>query len=183
MVAGIIGAAGNNGKGVTGVAWRIQLMAVKCFGGLGGSGTLSAAVAGLDYARANGARIINASWGFNPDSQALSNAVLSLRDAGIMIVAAAGNSNLDLEIKPSYPASYSQDNIVSVAYTTRQDALAANSNFGAISVDLAAPGEQIYSTFAATDNFYFANSGSSFAAPYVSGACALLLARYPAETL
>jgi subtilisin family serine protease len=72
--------------------------------------------------------------------------------------------------------------VVSVAYTTREDRLAAISNYGSTNVHLAAPGDQIYSTFGATDSFYLAQSGSSFAAPYVSGALALLLAKYPAET-
>ena len=180
LIAGILGAVGNNGKGVTGVAWRVQVMACKCFNNFG-VGNVSAAVACLDYARANGAKIINASWGFT-NSLALSNAFSTLRNAGIIVVAAAGNSGANIDLDPTYPASYQFDNIISVAYTTRNDALAPNSNYGPTTVDLAAPGEQIYSTFAATDTFYFSNSGSSFAAPYVTGACALLLARFPAET-
>lgn len=181
MVAGVLGAVGNNNKGVTGVAWRVQIMACKSFDNFG-IGSLSATVACLDYARTNGARIINASWGFNPDSLALSNAVLAARNAGVIVVAACGNSSVDVDITASYPATYPFDNILSVAYTTRNDTLAANSNYGATNVDLAAPGEQIYSTFAATDNYYFSNSGSSYAAPLVAGTCALMLTKFPAET-
>ena len=180
LIAGILGAVGNNGKGVTGVAWQVQIMACKCFDNLG-VGNVSAAVACLDYARANGARIINASWGFT-NSLALSNAFYSVRNAGIIVVAAAGNTSTDIDVNPTYPASYDFDNILSVAYTTRNDTLGSNSNYGATNVDLAAPGEQIYSTFGATDSFYFSNTGSSFAAPYVTGALALMLARYPEET-
>ena len=181
MIAGILGAAGNNGKGVAGVAWRVQIMACKCFDNFG-RGDVSAAVACLDYARANGARIINASWGFT-NSLALSNAFYTVRNAaGIIVVAAAGNSSADIDVTPTYPASYDFDNVISVTYTTRNDALGTNSNYGATSVDLAAPGEQIYSTFGATDSFYFSNTGSSFAAPYVTGALALMLAKYPAES-
>jgi subtilisin family serine protease len=181
MVAGILGAVGNNGKGVTGVAWRVQIMACKSFDNFG-LGNLSATIACLDYARTNGARIINASWGFNPDSLALSNAVLAARNAGIIVVAACGNSSLNVDVTPSYPATYGFDNILSVAYTTRNDTLGANSNYGATNVDLAAPGEQIYSTFAATDSYYFNGTGSSFAAPFVAGACALMLNKFPTET-
>jgi subtilisin family serine protease len=177
-----LGAVGNNGKGVAGVAWRVQIMACQSFTNSSGVGAISDVVACLDYARTNGARVINASWGFSPDSLALSHAISSLRNAGIIIVAAAGNSTNNIDVSPTYPASYTFDNIVSVAYTTRADALGAASNFGATNVDLAAPGEHIYSTFVATDNFYVAISGTSFAAPYVSGVCALMLAKYPAET-
>ena len=181
QVAGVLGAVGNNAKGVTGVAWRVQILACKSFNNFG-IGNLSATVACLDYARTNGARIINASWGFNPDSLALSNAVLAARNAGIIIVAACGNSSVNVDVTPSYPATYGFDNILSVAYTTRLDTLAVVSNYGATNVDLAAPGEQIYSTFAATDSFYLNATGSSFAAPYVAGACALLLNKFPTET-
>ena len=179
-VAGVLGAVGNNGKGVVGVAWRVQIMACKCFNGLG-VGNLSACVTCLDYARTNGARIINASWGFAPGSLALSNAVASLRDAGIIVVAACGNSTNNVDVNPVYPACYPFDNVVSVAYTTRTDTLANASNYGATNVHLAAPGEEIYSTYAVNDTSYITDSGTSFAAPHVSGALALLLAEYPAE--
>ena len=180
MVAGVLGAVGNNGKGVTGVAWQVQIMACKCFNNLG-IGSISSVITGMDYAKTNGARIINASWGFT-NSLALSNAVYSLRDSNIIIIAACGNSAADIDLNPTYPASYHFDNIVTVASITRSDTLATSSNFGANDVDLAAPGEGIYSTFAATDNFYYTQSGSSFAAPYVSGTCALLMAQYPSDT-
>ena len=180
MVAGVLGAVGNNGKGVTGVAWRVQIMACKCFDQFG-IGSISSVINGMDYAKTNGARIINASWGFT-NSLALSNAVYSLRDSNIIVVAACGNSAADIDLNPTYPASYHFDNVVTVASITRSNTLATSSNFGANDVDLAAPGEGIYSTFAATDNFYYTQSGTSFAAPYVSGACALLMAQYPSDT-
>ncbi len=180
MVAGVLGAVGNNGKGVTGVAWRVQIMACKCFNSFG-IGSISSVITGMDYAQTNGARIINASWGFT-NSLALSNAVYSLRDSNIIIVAACGNSATDIDLNPTYPASYHFDNVVTVAYTTRTDTLATASNYGATSVHLAAPGDQIYSTFAASDSYYYTESGTSFAAPYVVGALALMLTKYPAET-
>lgn len=185
MVAGVLGAVGNNGKGVSGVAWRVQIMACKCFNNLG-VGSVSDAVTCLDYARTNGARIVNASWGFT-NSLALSNAVLALRDAGVIVVAACGNgaSAVDIDANPIYPAACPLDNVVSVAYTTRDDTLAAFSYYGATNVHLAAPGEQITSTFGAMDSgpyAYSTQSGTSFAAPYVTGACALMLAEYPGES-
>jgi subtilisin family serine protease len=180
MVAGVLGAVGNNGKGVVGVAWRVQIMACKCFNSQG-KGTISDCVTCLDYARTNGARIINASWGFT-NSLALSNAVYSLRDAGIIVVAACGNAATNIDVNPTYPASYPFDNVVSVAATASDDTLASFSNYGASSVHLAAPGANISSTFFVTDSYYYTDSGTSFAAPYVSGAFALMLAEYPTES-
>jgi subtilisin family serine protease len=182
MVAGVLGAVGNNGKGVVGVAWRVQIMACACFNSFG-SGNVSDVITCLDYARTNGARIINASWGFT-NSLALSNAMISLRDAGIIVVAACGNSSTNIDLLPTYPASYQLDNIITVASTSKSNALSTFSNYGATNVDLAAPGEQIYSTFPATDSYYYTDvpGGTSYSAPYVSGACALLMAQYPADS-
>jgi subtilisin family serine protease len=180
MVAGVLGAVGNNGKGVVGVAWRVQIMACTCFNSLD-IGNVSDVITCLDYARTNGARIINASWGFT-NSLALSNAMISLRNAGIIVVAACGNNSTNIDLSPTYPASYQLDNIVTVASTSPSDVLSAFSNYGATNVDLAAPGEQIYTTFPATDSYYYTGSGTSFSAPYVSGACALLMAQYPADS-
>jgi subtilisin family serine protease len=180
MVAGVLGGVGNNGKGVTGVAWRVQIMACKCINSLY-FGSVSDTAACFDYARANGAKIINASIGFT-NSLSMSNAVLAARDAGIIVVAACGNSSTNVDISPTFPACYSFDNVVSVAATTRNDTLASFSNYGLTNVHLAAPGYQIYSTFVATDNFYHTEDGTSFSAPYVSGALALMLVKFPAET-
>ena len=182
MVAGVLGAVGNNDKGVVGVAWRVQIMACACFNSFG-SGNVSDVITCLDYARTNGARIINASWGFT-NSLALSNAMISLRDAGIIVVAACGNSSTNIDLSPTYPASYQLDNIITVASTSKSNALSTFSNYGATNVDLAAPGEQIYSTFPATDSYYYTDvpGGTSYSAPYVSGACALLMAQYPADS-
>jgi subtilisin family serine protease len=113
---------------------------------------------------------------------ALSNAMAAIRDAGIIVVAACGNGATNIDVTPVYPIQYGFDNIVAVASVGRSNALSSFSNFGASRVELAAPGEQIYSTFGATDNFYLSQSGTSFAAPYVAGAMALMLAKYPGET-
>ncbi len=180
MVAGVLGAVGNNGLGIVGVAWQVRIMACKSFDNFQ-VGSVSTCIAGLDYARTNGAKIINASWGFGTNSLAMLSAVYSLREAGIILVAACGNSSTNIDISPVYPASYPLDNVVSVGYTTRYDNPAVASNYGLTNVALFAPGEQIYSTFGASDSFYYTGSGSSFAAPYVAGTVALLLAERPNE--
>lgn len=182
MVTGVLGGVGNNSKGICGVAWRLQIMAGACFNG-SGIGNVSDVITCLEFARTNGAKIVNASWGFT-NSLALSNAMVSLRDAGIIVVAACGNSATNIDIYPTYPASYGLDNIVAVASTSKADGLSSFSNFGVTNVDLAAPGEQIYTTFPATDSFYYndAAGGTSYSAPYVAGACALLMTQYPADT-
>jgi subtilisin family serine protease len=179
MVAGVLGAVGNNGKGVCGVAWRVQMMACKCLNN--GSGGDSTVIACIDYAIANGARIINASFDSPTPSLSLSNAIAAAESAGIIWVASAGNNSYNVEVTPSYPTCYGIGNVVSVAYTTRTDGLGSFSNYGATHVALAAPGDQIYTTFAASDSFYWPTSGTSFSAPYVAGALALMLAKYPTE--
>jgi len=181
MVAGILGAVGNNGKGVVGVAWRVQIMACKFVDNFG-YGSTSDAITCLEYARTNGAKIINASWGDYDYSLSLSNAIYSARNAGIIFVAAAGNDLRNTDIIPFYPASYDLDNIVSVAATTRTDDLVSYSNFGVTNVDLAAPGTNIYSTDFLSDSAYSTDEGTSMAAPHVTGTLALMLAKYATET-
>ena len=185
MVAGVLGAVGNNGKGVCGVAWQVQMMACKCLNN--GTGSDSTIIACIDYAITNGCRIINASFDTPTPSLALSNAIVSARDAGIIWVASAGNNTHNVEVTPSYPSCYGIDNVVSVAYTTRTDALGSFSNYGAIHVALAAPGDQVYTTYASSDSSYYPPysfyniAGTSFSAPCVAGALALIWAKYPTE--
>jgi subtilisin family serine protease len=180
LVAGILGASGNNGIGVTGVAWNVQIMACK-FADRFGDGTLADAIQCLEYARTNGAHIINVSWGIEEFSQSLSNAVKKAGEQGIMVVAAAGNRTSDTDVYPYYPASLSLDNVVSVAATTRNDQLHFLSNYGENSVHLGAPGEEIHSTHHRSDEAYATRFGTSMAAAYVSGALALLHAHFPGE--
>lgn len=181
LVAGILGATGNNGLGVVGVAWRIQIMACK-FIGPSTEGDIENAIACIEFARTNGAHIINASWGLNDFSASLYDAIDATRSAGIIFVAAAGNDARDTDAMPFYPASFDLDNIVSVAATTRIDDLYSLSNFGATSVDLAAPGRQIFSTYIESDSSYALDEGTSMATPHVVGAFALVRAKYPMET-
>ncbi len=181
-VAGIIGGMGNNSVGVVGVAWRVQIMACK-FLDAQGNGYISDAITCLDYARTHGAKIVNASWGaYGFTSSALRDAINSLRDAGVIIVTAAGNNANDNDANSLYPASYEYDNNLAVAATDRTDALAPFSNYGGYTVHLGAPGSPIFSCWNGSDQDYCYHDGTSMAAPFVAGACALLEAHYPNET-
>jgi len=181
-VAGIIGAVGGNGVGVVGVCWSAKIMACK-FLDANGNGTISGAITCLNYALNHGAKVVNASWGsFTFTSQALHDAIASLRDADIIFVAAAGNSGANNDVTPLYPASYSDlDNVVSVAATDPNDNMPSWSDYGATNVDLAAPGAPIYSCWNGSDSDYEYDQGTSMACAHVTGACALLRAYYPNE--
>lgn len=181
-VAGIIGAAGDNGRGIAGVAFHVQLMACKFLDNTG-NGFNSDAVACIDFARTNGAHVINLSWGGDEYSEAVSNAIASARAAGIIVVAAAGNAARNIDFNPYYPASLRLDNIVSVAASTRTDSSWSLSNYGMASVDLFAPGAAIFSTASTTDTAYASRDGSSMASAFVSGAFALLRRQEPGATV
>lgn len=174
-VSGTVGAVGDNGIGVVGVNWRVKILPVKFLDGTG-DGNTADAVAAVDYAVSMGAHVINASWGGGGDSHALRDAIASADSAGVLFVAAAGNSGLDNDVFFDHPSSYDLPNIVAVAATDRFDRLAFFSNFGATTVDLGAPGVEVYST---VPGGYVAYSGTSMAAPHVSGALALILGRFP----
>ena len=172
-VAGTVAAVGNNGMGVTGVAWQAQLMPCKFISG--GFGSTADAIAALVYADSQGARITQNSWGGTNPNQAL---VDTLEASSALHICASGNSGQNSDIKPLFPAAYPLENILSVAATDREDQLASFSNFGADSVDLAAPGVDIYSTMPNSE--YGHKSGTSMATPHVSGAASLILEKYPA---
>ena len=184
LLAGILGAAGNNGKGVVGVAWQVQIMACKCFDSAG-NGNDAAILACVDYARTNGAQIINASFDSTGFSQTFSNEIYATRQAGMLFVASCGNNAANIDPTPHYPACYKIDNVVSVGYTTRNDTIGQYSNYGATNVHLFAPGAAMYSTFFTANNSYLGGSfleGTSLAAPYVVGSLALMLAQYPGQS-
>jgi subtilisin family serine protease len=174
-VAGTIGAIGNNGIGVAGVAWAVQMMPVRFIGADGGS-SIDAAAA-IRYAAANGAVVSNNSWGGGDYSRTIYDAIAFSQSRGQVFVVAAGNESADNDTTASYPANLAQDNIVSVAATDRYDQLAYFSNYGHSTVDLAAPGVRIGSTYPGDEYVYF--SGTSMAAPQVTGVFALLYSQNP----
>jgi subtilisin family serine protease len=179
-VSGIIGARGNNGQGIAGVAWRVRLLPLRYAGG--NSGSVFDALQCLDYAvtlknRGVNVRAINNSWGGGGFSQALAEAVGRANNAGILLVCAAGNSAADNDASAVYPAGYDFANVISVGATSRTGTSAGFSNFGATSVDVFAPGDGILSTVPAGG---FANfNGTSQASPHVAGIAALIAAAEP----
>lgn len=202
-VAGIIGAVGNNSTGVVGVNWDVSLMSLK-FLNTDSFGQAKNAISACTYAkqmrdlwqssggtRGANIRVVNASFGGTEFSHLLQDAVNQLNNSGILFVAAAGNFDpanvhaLTLEpnndVIPTYPANFNAPNVISVAATTSSDALASFSHFGALNVDLGAPGQGILST--TPDNTYDVFNGTSMAAPHVSGAAALLWAQNPNLTV
>ncbi len=198
-VAGIIGAAGNNGTGIAGMMWDVRLMAVKFLNDAQGEGTTADAIKAVQYAVANGAKVINASYGGGDYSAAEFDAINSAATSGVLFVAAAGNgggpnrTGLNNDLLPSYPASYNLPNIISVAATDQNDHRASFSNFGSGTVHVAAPGVYILSTITPGVTFslctesplagYEICSGTSMAAPHVSGLAGLLYSAYPSFTM
>ncbi len=174
--AGTIGGEGNNGAGVVGVNWQAQIMPVKFLSG-SGSGTLADAIKALVYAGNNGARITSNSWGGGGFNQALLD---TLKSSPCLNIFAAGNESNNNDRRPSYPASYDVPSIVSVAASDKNNRQASFSNYGAKSVDLHAPGVDIYST--SPNNGYRNLSGTSMATPHVSGVAGLIATMYPDAT-
>ena len=178
-VAGTIGAVGNNGIGVAGVAWKVRLMPLK-FLDHNGNGYTSNAISAIEYATENGARLTNNSWGGGEVSQALFDAINSANSAGILFIVSAGNNSSDNDNTPYYPSCFNLDNIISVASTDSKDSLSVFSNWGLSNVDIAAPGSSIFST--KPNNTYGELSGTSMAAPHVAGAAVLAWAKFPGFT-
>lgn len=179
--AGIIGAVGNNGRGITGANWTVRLMAIRA---VQQNNFISQAdrIQAWEYVllmkqRGVNLQVVSMSWGGTNFNAAARDACVAVGNAGIVQVAAAGNSTRDNDVIPFYPASYPASNMISVAASDRVDALASFSNYGRTNVDLAAPGLEIVTTYAPGTNSYelFFN-GTSAATPFVSGAAALLVA-------
>jgi subtilisin family serine protease len=186
-VAGTVAGKGGNGTGVAGVCWSATLISSKFLGRNGG--TTADAILAVDYLTDLKTRhnlnlvATNNSWGGGGFSQALKDAIDRAGAANILFVASAGNSGVDADRTPSYPAAYTSANIISVASIRSNGGLSSFSNFGATSVDIGAPGEGIFSTVPSgrrgTTSGYASYSGTSMAAPHVTGAVALYASLNP----
>jgi RHS repeat-associated protein len=178
-VAGIIAAEGNNFVGVAGVMWHASLMSLRVLDNKG-TGDIANAVEAIDYAVAHGAHVINLSWGTNGESIALRDAIERALRRNVVVVCSAGNGSRDLTIDPYYPASFDLKNLITVAASDDFDRLASLSNWGAKSVTVAAPGTNILTT--QRGGGYWSMSGTSAAAPLVSGIAGLLKTFRPGVT-
>ena len=178
--AGTIAAHADNGIGIAGIVRsdHVKVMAVKALGGWDGSGSTASIIRAIQYAEANGARICNLSLGSSRNDPALYRTIAA---SDMLFVVAAGNDGADLELAPSYPASYHLDNLITVANLRYDGNLDPTSSYGASSVDLAAPGTHILST--TPGNSYSYMTGTSMAAPMVSAAAAMLYSQFPDATL
>jgi subtilisin family serine protease len=175
-VAGLVGARGNNALGVTGVCWSAKLMIVK-FMSVFGRGNASDAAAGIRYAVKEGARIVNASFGSTSPSEKLDDAIEYAKSKGALVVVAAGNDGKNIDRNPLYPASLTHANILTVAATTEGGGLASFSNYGKTAVDVAAPGDDILSTY--LRNGYQKLDGTSMASPITAGVAAMVRQQNP----
>lgn len=179
--SGVIGAVGGNGKGISGVNQRVSIMALK-FLSAEGSGDTAGAIKAIDYAINHGAKVLSNSWGGkgDDDNKGLREAIERAEAKDVLFVAAAGNDGTNNDSDPTFPASLNLPNMISVAAVDSSDSLAFFSNTGAKSVQVAAPGVDVYSSI--PGNKYGKMSGTSMACPHVAGAAALLWSANPSWT-
>jgi subtilisin family serine protease len=180
-VTGILAATGNNGQGVAGVDWHSQIMPLKILDSTG-SGSLDAAVSAVYFAAQHGARVINASWGSAAPDPALGDAIRYADQRGVVFVNAAGNDSANNDIVPTYPAAYRTPNMLVVTAVDQAGNLASFSNYGSQTVDLAAPGVDILSTYPKRLGGYATLSGTSMSTPFVTGVVSLLAGLHPTWT-
>ena len=181
-VSGILGATGNNGTGIAGVAWDVDIaiMPVKFMKVNDGktTGNLSDAIDAIYYAVDHGAEIINASWGFYDQSKALNDAIAYARNKGVLFVASAGNNGQNNDNKGHYPSNCPYDNVIAVAAMDSDGSIASFSNYGLKTVQIMAPGVGI-STTTINGGYVSYASGTSFATPFVAGVAAMVLSQSP----
>ena len=181
--AGIIAAVGNNSTGISGVCWSSKIMALK-FLNEWGFGSTDDAIECIEYmvtmknSYGVNVKVLSNSWGGDGYSYALEDAINLAKESDILFIAAAGNGGSNNDLLPDYPASYDCLNIISVAASDHNDELAYFSQYGYNSVDVAAPGVNIWSAKLGDDYQYL--SGTSMAAPHVSGLAGLIFAKNPA---
>jgi hypothetical protein len=192
VIAGIIGAVGNNLSGIAGINWRVKIMPLRILDSSGEGDPANAARA-IDYAVANGARVLNFSFVTDEHDVALDEAIARAAKAGVLVVSAAGNNKADggddLDKTPMYPACSDGPNtnyVLGVAATDENDLKAQFSDYGTGCVDLSAPGTNIISTQVFNPSIMAFSSftrsgwnGTSVAAPMASGVAALMLAANP----
>ncbi|MCH2134101.1 MAG: S8 family serine peptidase [Phycisphaerales bacterium] len=181
-VAGTIAAESNNGQGVAGVMWQADIVPLRFLGPYGGY--TSDAIAAVQYCTNTGIRLSNNSWGGGGYSTALADAIVASQSIGHLFLAAAGNSGDNTDSTPHYPSAYGAGNIISVLATNNRDQLASfgagsgyDSNYGATTVDIGAPGVDIAATYP-TDSYAYL-SGTSMATPNVTGVVGLIMSQNP----
>lgn len=187
LIAGEIGAVGNNHVGISGVNWSVKIMPVRMLDDQG-SGTEYDAANAIRYAVRNGAKVINLSFAGNEAHSALQSAVKDAYANGVVVVAAMGNDARDTNANPVYPAclrTTNDDWVIGVTAIDETDHGASFTNYGTICADVAAPGTDVYGLAYQNISAGYADlyqggwSGTSMASPLVAGAAALLFSRYP----
>lgn len=175
-IAGLLAATANNQQGIVGIASNVnvQIMCLKVFGGVNGSGTTSSLIEAICYAEANGACIVNASWNFDETDPELKQAI---RESNMLFVCSAGNNAKNLDLSPSYPCCYSLGNVISVTSIDETNEFCHSfANYGASCIHLAAPGKNIISTVIGGYEVLY---GTSMSTPMVTGTAALAYAANP----